>query len=183
MINLYTVCRIKKERNEKKLTISLYKIKKLKEEAIKIGINDNFLSIAECRTAIFETDNDIKRALRILLRENIKSLENETRILSDKISKDEEKNYKQRVRDNNRRKRENKNKRNEFSDRDAIGFSHKGERHLGFIIKRNPKRAKVNVLVGKIIGTWTCPYSALSPVTKEEKLLLTIAKMKGVGET
>ena len=165
------------------MTISLYKIKKLKEEAIKIGINDNFLSIAECRTAIFEADNDIKRALMIILRENIRSLENGARILSDKISKDAEKNYKQRVRDNNRRKRENKKKRTEFSDDDAVGFTNNGERYLGFIIKRNPKRAKVYVLVGKIIGTWTCHYSYLSPVTKEEKLLLTIAKMKGVGET
>ena len=161
------------------MTISLYKIKKLKEEAIKIGINDNFLSIAECRTAIFEADNDTKRALMMLLRENIKSLEKEARILSDKISKDWEKNYKQRVRDDNRRKRENKKKRTEFSDGDAIGFSHNGERYLGFIIKRNPKRAKVNVLVGKIIGTWTCHYSYLSPVTKEEKILLTLEKLKG----
>ena len=161
------------------MTISLYKIKKLKEEAIKIGINDNFLSIAECRTAIFEADNDTKRALMMLLRENIKSLEKEARILSDKISKDWEKNYKQRVRDDNRRKRENKKKRTEFSDDDAVGFSHKGKRQLGFIIKRNPKRAKVNVLVGKIIGTWTCHYSYLSPVTKEEKILLTLEKLKG----
>ena len=180
MINLYTVCRIKKERNEKKLTISLYKIKKLREEAWKIGVKSPFENVGNCREALYETDNDIKRALMIILKANIKSLENEARILRDKISKDWEKNYKQRVRDDNRRKRENKKKRTEFSDGDAIGFSHNGERYLGFIIKRNPKRAKVNVLVGKIIGPWTCHYRTLSPVTKEEKLLLTLAKMKGV---
>ena len=76
--------------------------------------------------------------------------------------------------------REKIKQRTEFSDDDAVGFSHNGERYLGFIIKRNPKRAKVNVLVGKIIGPWTCHYRTLSPVTKEEKLLLTLAKMKGV---
>jgi len=183
MINLYTVCRIKKERNEKKLTISLYKIKKLREEAWKIGVRGTFQDANNLREALSRTDNDIEQALMIILKANIKSLENEARILRDKISKDWEKNYKQRVRDDNRRKRENKKKRTEFSDDDAVGFSHKGKRQLGFIIKRNPKRAKVNILVGKIIGTWTCYYSYLSPVTKEEKLLLTLAKMKGIGKT
>ena len=161
------------------MTISLYKIKKLKEEAWTLGVQSPFDDVDICREALSRTDNDIKRALMIILKANIRSLENGAKILRDKISKDEEKNYKQRVRDDNRRKRENKKKRTEFSDGDAIGFSHNGERYLGFIIKRNPKRAKVNVLVGKIIGPWTCHYRTLSLVTKEEKILLTLEKLKG----
>jgi hypothetical protein len=161
------------------LTISLYKIKKLKEEAWTLGVQSPFDDVDICREALSRTDNDIKRALMIILKANIRSLENGAKILRDKISKDEEKNYKQRVRDDNRRKRENKKKRTEFSDGDAVGFTNNGKRYLGFIIKRNPKRAKVYVLVGKITGTWTCHYNTLSPVTKEEKILLTLEKLKG----
>ena len=50
---------------------------------------------------------------------------------------------------------------------------------LGFLIKRNPKRAKVNVVIGSIIGVWSVPYYHLFLADKEERILLTVHKLKG----
>jgi len=64
---------------------------------------------------------------------------------------------------------------------DAIGFTPGMEKYptkcLGTIVKLNPKRAKVKCLVSDVLGVWTVSYSYLQPLTKEEKILLSVKVM------
>lgn len=52
--------------------------------------------------------------------------------------------------------------------------------HMGIIIKRNPKRAKVKVLSGLVKGVWDVPYQHLKRITSQEDMTeLAIGKMEG----
>lgn len=52
--------------------------------------------------------------------------------------------------------------------------------HMGIIIKRNPKRAKVKVMAGLVKGVWDVPYQHLKRITSQEDLTeLAIGKMEG----
>ena len=69
-----------------------------------------------------------------------------------------------------------------FAIGDKVSFlarktgTHSGK-HLGVVTKLNPKRAKVEVTIGKACGTWSIPYPMLTTVTKEELTELAIKKL------
>ena len=79
-------------------------------------------------------------------------------------------------------------KRIEFKEGQAISFDiEKGQRYghyIGIITKTNPKRAKIKVYDPKpnYEGVWAIPYSYLKPATKEEKLKISLLKLKGANE-
>lgn len=51
---------------------------------------------------------------------------------------------------------------------------------MGVIIKRNPKRAKIQVYVGKIKGVWAVPYGNLTKIVDNKEIAeLAIGKMEG----
>lgn len=48
----------------------------------------------------------------------------------------------------------------------------------GIITKRNPKRAKIHVYVGKVKGVWDVPYSMLQSATKDDITSISIGKLQ-----
>jgi hypothetical protein len=49
---------------------------------------------------------------------------------------------------------------------------------IGIIIKTNPKRAKVNVVVGMPKGIWFVPYQNLQFAAKDDVTLMAVERMK-----
>jgi hypothetical protein len=49
---------------------------------------------------------------------------------------------------------------------------------IGIIIKTNPKRAKVNVVVGAPKGIWFVPYQNLQFAVKDDVTLMAVERMK-----
>ena len=73
--------------------------------------------------------------------------------------------------------------RAEWKIGDRVKFTPTSARHyqtcLGVIIKRNPKRAKVQVYVGQTHGIWMVPYKHLTKIIdKQEITLLAVGKME-----
>lgn len=71
----------------------------------------------------------------------------------------------------------------DFKIGDKVAFKSTRKKYvnrlIGKIVKLNPKRAKVYVLVGTTnIGTWQVPYELLDMATKEEIGLLAIEILK-----
>jgi transcription antitermination factor NusG len=95
-------------------------------------------------------------------------------------------NKQQRIMRNNKIKEEERQKnaalKAQWKEGDRVKFrsTRYWETCMGVIIKRNPKRAKIQVHVGKIKGVWAVPYGNLTKIVDNKEIAeLAIGKMEG----
>lgn len=76
-----------------------------------------------------------------------------------------------------------RNVQDKFSIGDKVTFFSHHKRypgkHIGILIKKNPKRCKILVGYGAIKGMWHVPYRQLQIAEKDDITLLAVEKLKG----